>query len=101
MILAVVEAAAAQFFGAPLPVVITRARRAEMRRIPPHAVMAEVPFPALMPGRLPEAAIRAAFIEFHAPLLFDHALLFPLHAFLSQTIAEPVFGLPAAQLLPL
>jgi len=28
MMLAVVEAAAAQFFGAPLPVVMTRARRA-------------------------------------------------------------------------
>lgn len=113
MILAVVKAAALQFFGAVLPIIVAGSGMAIiLMSFPPFpfpvvlfprmAAVPVVPFAVLVIPVVPMLAVTPGLLPFHAALLTDHALLFLAHFLLLVTILGAVhpFALLKLALLP-
>lgn len=125
MILPVVEAAAAQLFGAVLPVIVAVGRTvipmfpAFVFPFPAFAFMAfpfffpavsivllvavfvtvlVVPFFLMVPV-IPVLPVPAGLFAFHTPLFTDHAFLIPAHLFLLVAIVGPVHLFSTLQLI--
>ena len=116
MILAVVKAAALQFFGAVLPIIVAGSGMTIiLMRFPPFpfppfpvvlfprmVAVPVVPFAVLVIPAVPMLAVTPGLLPFHAALLTDHALLFFAHFLLLVTILGAVhpFALLKLALLP-